>query len=86
MHPLLVTHSRDLEKTSNRWKKMEFHDVLVESSRYSLISQESSKEEEMQSILDLEEHGVKTKLETPGTYSGVSGLLFSVWVGLFNQQ
>ena len=66
MHPLLVTHSRDLEKTSNRWKKMEFHDVLVESSRYSLISQESSKEEEMQSILDLEEYGAKTSLETPG--------------------
>ena len=66
MHPLLVTHSRDLEKTSNRWKKMEFHDVLVESSRYSLISQESSKEEEMQSTLDLEEYGaIKSKLETP---------------------
>jgi tuberous sclerosis protein 1 len=35
MHPLLVTHSRDQEKTSTRWRKMELHDVIVESSRYS---------------------------------------------------
>ena len=45
MHPLLVTHSRDLERTPTRWKRLELHDVLVESSRYSLISQESTKEE-----------------------------------------
>ena len=33
MHPLLVTHSRDMEKAAARWKKMELHDVIVESSR-----------------------------------------------------
>ena len=37
MHPLLVTHSRDLEKGEARWKKMELHDVIVESSRFESL-------------------------------------------------
>jgi len=45
MHPMLVTHSRDQEKTSNRWRKMELHDVIVESSKYSLVREESAKED-----------------------------------------
>lgn len=36
MHPLLVTHSRELEKSTSRWKKMELHDVIVEPSKYVL--------------------------------------------------
>lgn len=35
MHPLLVTHSRDQEKTVARWKRMELHDVVAESSRFA---------------------------------------------------
>lgn len=46
MHPMLVTQSRDYEKTSARWKRMELHDIIVESSRYSLVAQESAKEDE----------------------------------------
>jgi hypothetical protein len=52
MHPLLVTHSRDQEKTPTRWKTLELHDVIVESSRYSLISQESTKEDQEPPILE----------------------------------
>jgi len=37
MHPLLVTHSRELEKSATRWRKMELHDVIVEPSKYSLL-------------------------------------------------
>ena len=44
LHPLLVTHSREHEKTPMRWKKMDLHDVIVESSRYALLAQESSNE------------------------------------------
>ena len=47
MHPLLVTNTRDHEKSSDRWKRMEVHDIIVESSRISLLSQESAKEEEL---------------------------------------
>ena len=37
LHPLLVTHNRDYEKTNARWKGLaEVHDVLAECSRYSL--------------------------------------------------
>ena len=36
MHPSLVTQTRDYEKTASRWKRMELHDIIVESSRYSL--------------------------------------------------
>ena len=56
MHPLLVTHSREHEKTSTRWKRMEVHDVIVESSRYSLLSQECTREELMDDrMLDISE-------------------------------
>ncbi|KAF5277664.1 hypothetical protein FQA39_LY18452 [Lamprigera yunnana] len=36
MHPLLVTASKDKETTTERWKKMEAHDVVVECERFSL--------------------------------------------------
>ena len=36
MHPMLVTQTRDNEKLASRWKRMELHDIIVESSRYSL--------------------------------------------------
>ena len=55
MHPLLVTHTRDHEKSTDRWKRMEVHDIIVDSSRISLLSQESSKEEELEygEVLDV---------------------------------
>ena len=43
---MLVTHSRDHEKSSARWRKMELHDVIVETSKFALISQEAVKEGE----------------------------------------
>ena len=46
MHPMLVTHSRDHEKSSARWRKMELHDVIVETSKFALVSQEAVREEE----------------------------------------
>ncbi|CAH1133007.1 unnamed protein product [Ceutorhynchus assimilis] len=36
MHPSLVTTSKDLETTTERWKKMKVHDVIVECERFSL--------------------------------------------------
>ncbi|KAF5278927.1 hypothetical protein FQR65_LT15486 [Abscondita terminalis] len=36
MHPLLVTASKDKETTTERWKKMGAHDVVVECERFSL--------------------------------------------------
>lgn len=48
MHPLLVTHSRDQEKNSARWKKLEVHEVLVEASRYSLLAQEGTREDALE--------------------------------------
>ena len=36
MHPSLVTQTKDYEKNASRWKRMELHDIIVESSRYSL--------------------------------------------------
>lgn len=36
MHPLLVTASKDKETTTERWKKMGSHDVVVECERFSL--------------------------------------------------
>ena len=50
MHPLLVTHSRDQEKNSARWKKLEVHEVLVEASRYSLIAQEGTREDALEPL------------------------------------
>ncbi len=40
MHPLLVTHSRDMEKSNSRWRRQEIHDVAVDAARYSLLPQE----------------------------------------------
>ena len=48
MHPMLVTQTKDYEKTASRWKRMELHDIIVESSRYSLDTNENTKEEEVQ--------------------------------------
>uniref|UniRef100_A0A0K2U7I0 Hamartin n=1 Tax=Lepeophtheirus salmonis TaxID=72036 RepID=A0A0K2U7I0_LEPSM len=45
LHPLLVSHSREQEKSLSRWKRMELHDVLTESSRYALIPQEFNNED-----------------------------------------
>ncbi|XP_074042761.1 tuberous sclerosis 1 protein hamartin isoform X2 [Leptinotarsa decemlineata] len=36
MHPSLVTASEDTETTTERWKKMGVHDVIVECERFSL--------------------------------------------------
>ncbi|XP_012227848.1 hamartin isoform X2 [Linepithema humile] len=36
MHPLLVTASKDAEISSNRWKKMEHHDIVIECGRFTL--------------------------------------------------
>lgn len=36
MHPMLLTSSRELEKHNTRWKEMEPHDVVVESSKFTL--------------------------------------------------
>ncbi|CAH1968886.1 unnamed protein product [Acanthoscelides obtectus] len=36
MHPSLVTASKDLETTTERWRKMKVHDVIVECERFSL--------------------------------------------------
>ena len=42
-----MTQSKDFEKTAGRWKRMELHDIIVESSRYSLDANESAKEEDV---------------------------------------
>ncbi|XP_059093327.1 hamartin-like isoform X1 [Tigriopus californicus] len=66
MHPLLVTHSRDQEKNSARWKKLELHDVLVESSRYSLISQESTKEDQLEPLFSpMNPYGTMRDISAP---------------------
>ena len=67
MHPLLVTHSRELEKTPARWRKLELHDVLVESSRYALITQESTREDVEPPVLDVGGGGALHAEATPGT-------------------
>ncbi|XP_030766049.1 hamartin isoform X2 [Sitophilus oryzae] len=36
MHPSLVTTSKENETTTERWKKMSVHDVIVECERFSL--------------------------------------------------
>lgn len=36
MNPSLVTTSKDNETTSERWRKMAAHDVIVECERFSL--------------------------------------------------
>jgi len=73
MHPLLVTHSKEHEKSAARWKGLgEVHDVLAECSRYSLDIQEAGSREDpvISSFLDLP--------LTPGLGVGV-GNLDSSW-------
>ncbi|XP_046735382.1 hamartin isoform X1 [Diprion similis] len=36
MHPLLVTATKEIETSANRWKKMEHHDVVAECGRFAL--------------------------------------------------
>ena len=54
LHPLLVTHNREYEKTNARWKGLaEVHDVLAECSRYSLDEYEAGSREELTGIMSL---------------------------------
>ena len=54
LHPLLVTHTREYEKTNARWKGLaEVHDVLAECSRYSLDEYEAGSREEWTRIMSL---------------------------------
>ena len=54
LHPLLVTHNRDYEKTNARWKGLaEVHDVLAECSRYSLDVYEAGSREEQAGVMAL---------------------------------
>lgn len=73
MHPFLVTHSREYEKSSLRWKRMEVHDVFVESSRYTLVNQESTGEdEELSNVPCIAENNEVVLLKTtlsPGNLS-----------------
>ena len=57
MSPQLVRNAREHEKSIERWKRMEVHDVIVESSRISLFSQECTGEEslDMESKKDIHE-------------------------------
>ena len=58
---------RELEKTPARWKKLELHDILVESSRYALIAQESTREDVEPPVLDVDGAGGAILSEaTPG--------------------
>ena len=60
---------RELEKTPARWRKLELHDVLVESSRYALIAQESTREDVEPPVLDVGGGGGALLAEaTPGMY------------------
>lgn len=36
MHPLLVTASKELEISANRWKKIEANDVIIECAKFSI--------------------------------------------------
>ncbi|CAH1390368.1 unnamed protein product [Nezara viridula] len=36
MHPLLVTASKELEVSANRWKKIEANDVIIECSKFTI--------------------------------------------------
>ena len=55
LHPLLVTQSRDQERTATRWKGLsEVHDVVAECSRYCLTDRPclSSVEDPSQALPD----------------------------------
>ena len=68
MHPLLVTHSRDQEKTPARWKKLEVHEVVVEAGRYALVQQEAGSEDNSVPFIN------------PAT--GRATFLYCIWPGL----
>lgn len=64
MHPSLVTQTKEYEKTASRWRKMELHDIIVESSRYSLDSIINSKEEDvppLPGLSDLDSLSIKSQ-------------------------
>ncbi|ELU12842.1 hypothetical protein CAPTEDRAFT_219242 [Capitella teleta] len=44
MHPLLVTASREKEVSTERWRSLEVHDIMIECSKLSLDPIESSSE------------------------------------------
>lgn len=68
---------RELEKTPARWKKLELHDILVESSRYALIAQESTREDVEPPVLDVDGAGGAILSEaTPGLNHSESANLF----------
>ncbi len=70
MHPLLVTHSRDQEKASARFKRLEVHDIVAESSRYSLMSQESTMEDREPPALDVGAYASVFKGQQPSVAAG----------------
>ena len=87
MHPMLVTQTRDYEKTATRWKRMELHDIIVESSRYSLDANESTKEDDSVPpvannrqapgwMSDLDSSSFKSQSESGGD---VSSILDTFW-------
>jgi len=75
LHPLLVTQSREQERTAIRWKGLsEVHDVVAECSRYSLTdtpcTSSSSYEEPSQALPDPRYRprlhtGVKVAVDSP---------------------
>ena len=70
LHPLLVTHNRDYEKTNARWKGLaEVHDVLAECSRYSQDVYEAGSREEQRGVMAL-----WSESSTPVTVRGYKSL------------
>ena len=70
LHPLLVTHNRDYEKTNARWKGLaEVHDVLAECSRYSQDVYEAGSREEQVGVMAL-----WSESSTPVTARGYKSL------------
>ena len=61
MHPLLVTNTREYERHQERWKSMAVHDIIVESARISLLSQESTNEETLNTGDMMDIHDVPPK-------------------------
>ena len=79
MHPNLVTQTKEFEKTSNRWKRMEPHDIIVESARYSLDAIISCKEEDvqpLQALGDLDALSLKSQSDAG---ADVIGTLDAIW-------
>ncbi|XP_054722901.1 hamartin-like [Uloborus diversus] len=44
LHPLLVTASKETELSANRWKKMAYHDIIVDCASISLDAVEGTRE------------------------------------------